>query len=195
MKKTIAFLLATTLFSLLLFGCSRSSDPFEVTSHDAATESELDEQEIKKITAISDAAVRDHFGIDDLSDYSARIVKSKDGEINVVYKLYISDISTRESYTVYINTDGEVKDIFGEYGEYAKYLPKASERKIKKAKKNIEKDIKEYGDNTPHYYFTIDNDGYLCLGAEIIIPIDPPADTGCMDHDHRMFSERICPAP
>ena len=58
--------------------------------------------------------------------------------------------------------------------------------RIAAAKAGLDRQIARYGDKHSGYYFTVDDEGYLCLTCEVIV------DKAFGDHEHKFFTERIC---
>ena len=145
---------------------------------------------------ISDKALREKHAITDLSHYLVSYDVGADGYI-LTYTLYIGKYRTEESYRITVNQKEEIVHFFGEYGEYAKYLKNATPEAIKSAEAKMKERLAEYSENTGCYLY-VDKEGYLCLQAEVIIHLEPDdpkyGKVGCGDHDHRMFTERICKA-
>lgn len=76
----------------------------------------------------------------------------------------------------------------------AQYLDDIDLDLLKAAEEKISKQISQYSNNSG-FYLQVD-EGYLCLYAEVIVKIDPPASAGgvggCgIDHEHMFFGERI----
>ena len=134
--------------------------------------------------------------IESLDHYQVSIDQGRNGDYFVRYKLMIGNYRTYESYTVKLNADKTIEDVYGDYGKYAVYLPYATEDKIREAEEKLGKQLEKY-DERSSFYLSIDSEGYLCLNAEIIIKYEGSFEGGgCgIDHDHKFFSERICPSP
>ena len=140
---------------------------------------------------IADKAVMSEFGIVDLSPYKIEVSPAKD-ERCVKYTLCLGGYETSEMYFVYLTAEKEVRQILGEYGEYAKYLESATDEAFAAAKKGLAEQIAVYEDDgKAHYYLTVDDEGYLCLTAEVIVNYDEPDEWG-MDHTHVFLKERVC---
>lgn len=147
---------------------------------------------------IADTAIKKKFGLTDLGHYLISFSRHPiDRMASVDYRLKLFGLYTGEVYKVFLNEDGTVIDIRGDYGEYARYLPYATKEAYDAAKAKLDEKSKRGGE--AGYYLEIDSEGYLCLSTEIILHLDPPVDengnamSGCgVDHDHQFFSERIC---
>ena len=108
------------------------------------------------------------------------------GEYSVEYMLTIGGYGTFETYHVNFNSDKTVKNSYANYeGKYAAYLPYATADKIHAAEEKLTKQLEKYESNSG-FYLSIDDQGYLCLNAEVIVE-------GLLgDHEHKFFTERIC---
>jgi hypothetical protein len=123
------------------------------------------------------------------------------GTANVRFELRIGGYHTYESYQVYFEADGSVKKTVDiSRGEYSRFLKNATAERIAAAKAALADQLAEY-DRHSGYYLTIDEDGYLCLSAEVIVEITPSlldkllSEEGCgVDHEHKFYNERICGA-
>lgn len=75
----------------------------------------------------------------------------------------------------------------------ARYVPYITDALVEEAEKKITEELVKH-EKEPSFYVEI-WEGYLCLGAEIILPLTPPSNTtdmGCgIDHDHVMLRERV----
>ena len=147
--------------------------------------SPLTEEELAVIE-VANAAILKEYPISSLDNYRIDIIRNTSGEYSVIYRLLIGEYPTFEKYSVSFNTDKSVKDVYGDYGEYAVYLPYATPERIKAAEDKLKNQTEEYDRSS--FYLSIDDEGYLCLQAEIIVKIPPS------DHEHKFFSERICKA-
>lgn len=148
------------------------------------------------LRAIADTAVMKKFALTNLDHYEISLSRHEiDGTASVNYRLYLFGYRTSDFYNVFLNEDGSIIDISGDYSEYARYLPYATEEAFAAAKAKM--DARAAGGSD--YYLDIDSEGYLCLCREVIHYIDPPAGedgtvmSGCgVDHQHLFFCERIC---
>ena len=70
-------------------------------------------------------------------------------------------------------------------GKYSAYLPFATDDKINAAEEKLTKQLEKYETHS-RFYLSIDDQGYLCLNAEVIV------DSLFNDHEHKFFTERIC---
>ena len=75
---------------------------------------------------------------------------------------------------------------------YKEYLPYISYDLLKDAEEKINESA---GDNEESgFYFAIDQEGYLSIVKEVIVPIPEDQRTwgsGCYDHKHKFYRERI----
>ena len=117
------------------------------------------------------------------------------GTATVEFELYIGCYRTNETYNVKFSPDGEAKDTYAiQPGEYSRYLSAATPDAIADAEANLAEQLAPYGQHS-YGYLTIDQEGYLCLSAEVIVELDGPSEGGCgVDHDHLFFHARICSA-
>lgn len=76
--------------------------------------------------------------------------------------------------------------------EYKEYLPYISYDLLRAAEEKINESA---GDNEESgFYFAIDQEGYLSIVKEVIVPIPEDQRTwgsGCYDHKHKFYRERI----
>lgn len=123
------------------------------------------------------------------------------GRASVEFELHIGGYRTWESYTVYFETDGSVRKVSdSSMGEYSRFLENATSERMSAAEAALTERLAEYGEHSG-YYLTVDDEGYLCLSAEVIVELTPSllaglfSEGGCgVDHEHKFFNERICGA-
>ena len=111
---------------------------------------------------------------------------ASDGSNRVRFTLHIGGYRTDEYYNVRISADGEVIEIDGGYHNYRQFIKGATAERIAAAKAGLDRQVARYGDKHSGYYFTVDDEGYLCLTCEVIV------DKAFGDHEHKFFTERIC---
>ena len=111
---------------------------------------------------------------------------ASDGSNRVRFTLHIGGYRTDEYYNVRISADGEVIEIDGGYHNYRQFIKGATAERIAAAEAGLDGQIARYGDKHSGYYFTVDDEGYLCLTCEVIV------DKAFGDHEHKFFTERIC---
>lgn len=123
------------------------------------------------------------------------------GTVRVVFDLYIGRYDTRESYRAEFSADGRVVKTSASFeGEYSRYLTGATPEAIAAAESGLAGQLAAYGQSASYGYLTIDEAGYLCLSAEVIVELDQPfggifSEGGCgVDHEHVFLRERICGA-
>lgn len=78
------------------------------------------------------------------------------------------------------------------------YLPYVTDELIRAADLALSQILADYPDDSHGIYLSFDEDGYLCLCAEIIVHFESEAEgkTGCgLDHDHVFYRERISTEP
>ncbi len=139
--------------------------------------------------AVADAAVLEQYPISGLNNYRVDVNERSDGRgFSVRYTLTIGGYRTHENYTVRLDASLNVTEVSGEYGQYAKYLPNATADKIKAAEDALRGVLENEGfDEHSGFYLSIDEYGYLQLGAEVIVNF-----SGGDDHEHLFFYEPIC---
>lgn len=140
------------------------------------------------VIELADAEILKKYPIKSLDHYSVSIDQNTKGEYTVRYKLMIGGYRTYESYNVSFNADKTVKNVYGDYGEYAVYLPYATPELIKEAEEKLTKQLERYDEHSG-FYLSIDDEGFLCLNAEVIVELP------FSDHEHNFFTERICALP
>ena len=111
---------------------------------------------------------------------------ASDGSNRVRFTLHIGGYRTDEYYNVRVSADGEVTEIDGGYHDYRQFIKGATSERIAAAEAGLDRQIARYGDKHSGYYFTVDDEGYLCLTCEVIV------DKAFGDHEHKFFTERIC---
>lgn len=111
---------------------------------------------------------------------------ASDGSNRVRFTLHIGGYRTDEYYNVRISADGEVIEIDGGYHNYRQFIKGATSKRIAAAEAGLDGQTARYGDKHSGYYFTVDDEGYLCLTCEVIV------DKAFGDHEHKFFTEPIC---
>lgn len=153
-----------------------------------------------ELRLIADQVIKESYGITDLSCFEIKVDHYPNGKAAVNYELYIHGYPTNRDFRVRFDASGNVDDIQDYISEYLKYLPYATPEAVQKAVAQLQADpMVALRPNAPFYY-SIDQEGYLCLGTEVIVPIDPPKPTedgslisGCgFDHQHTFPSVRVC---
>lgn len=218
MKKAMIWVLALLLAAALpLAGCELLDQPFpeetetdssilidpEKTDSETAAGTEADTADPyeglssaeRQIREIADKALRAKYDIPSLEHFSVKVTDFSGG-YSVRYVLMIHGYETGEDYSVYLTKMLTVESVHGFHsGQYACYLETATAEAIRAAEKKL-------GNGGSGAYLTIDNEGYLCLSREEIVPITPETDEngneimeGCGDHKHEFYNERICPKP
>lgn len=135
---------------------------------------------------LANAVILKEYSIDSLEYYRVNITQNKNDEYSVSYDLTIGGYRTYESYHVNFNADKTVGNFYANHeGKYSVYLPYATADKISKAEEKLTKQLEKYETHSG-FYLSIDDQGYLCLNAEVIdeLPFD--------NHDHKFYTERIC---
>lgn len=135
---------------------------------------------------LADALIRKEYPTLSLENCRVDINQNTKGEYSVEYTLTIGDYRTYESYHVKFNADKTVKNFHANYeGKYSAYLLFATDDKINAAEEKLTKQLEKYETHSG-FYLSIDDQGYLCLNAEVIV------DSLFNDHEHKFFTERIC---
>lgn len=114
-----------------------------------------------------------------------------------------SSISRKDgSYTLTLPISGQIIEVDE---EYQGRLSGVTDKLLRAAEEKLAEETAIYPENSG-YYLTVDQEGYLCLGVEVIRRIDPPIseaitdedggeyviEAGCnIDHEHLFFQERI----
>ena len=124
-----------------------------------------------------------------LSEYKMKIETNEDGTRTVKYYLCFGKYDSGAGYTVKLGQATEILMYYESGKGYEKYIGHVSDEAIRVA----EEKLAEIDDGSP--YITIDQEGYLCLAKEVIVPIDPTDENeepaGCGDHRHVFYIERI----
>lgn len=138
---------------------------------------------------LADAFITKEYPALSLENCRVDINQNTKGEYSVEYTLAIGGYRTYESYHVKFNADKTVGNSYANYeGKYSAYLSFASEDKISEAEEKLTKRLEKYETHSG-FYLSIDDQGYLCLNAEVIV------DSLFNDHEHKFFTERICGLP
>lgn len=99
------------------------------------------------------------------------------------------------TYTIYLPAcDQEVSVHQSEEA----FLPYVSDELIRQADLALSHILADHPDDDHGIYLSCDQDGYLCLCAEIIVYFEPEVEgmKGCgFDHDHVFYRERISTQP
>lgn len=151
-------------------------------------------EEERKVRKAADPIVMELYGITNLSNFSITI-NSRKPFYDVVYKISFGGYVTEETVKIELNADLTVASTETDYFTlYSRYLPNATQEIIQNAKNNLIEKIKAKTDQSGVIYLEIDENDYLCFKSEVIVPRAPddPDKSGCGDHDHLFFTERIC---
>ena len=199
MKKTALLALAMLLAAALpLAGCELLDQPFsEETETDSSilidpektspeTEAPLTPEEEALVELAAEAlwAGRD---LPAKGYFKVSIHPHASGGSNrVQFTLWIGGYRTDDYYNVRVSADGEMTEIDGGYHNYRQFIKGATPEKIAAAEAGLDRQIARYSDKHSGYYFTVDDEGYLCLTCEVIV------DKAFGDHEHKFFTERIC---
>ena len=163
----------------------------------------LGDMEIFNLLAITDAKVKEEYGIDNLDNYSVSISEhASKPQKTVRYELYLFGYKTYEEYSVTIDNNGTILNCHASSeGKYSCFLPYLTIEQIQQAEEKLKNKMAEY-DSGSYMYLEINSKGQLCLSFEVIVDINPPKvqisdgeiiDSGCnIDHKHVFESEVIC---
>ena len=163
----------------------------------------LGDMEMFNLLAITDAKVKEEYGIDNLDNYSVSISEhASKPQKTVRYELYLFGYKTYEEYSVTIDNNGTILNCHASSeGKYSCFLPYLTIEQIQEAEEKLKNKMAEY-DSGSYMYLEINSKGQLCLSFEVIVDINPPKvqisdgeiiDSGCnIDHKHVFESEVIC---
>jgi len=155
------------------------------------------------LLALTDAKVKEKYGISNLDNYSVSISEhASKPQKTVRYELYLFGYRTHEVYSVIIDNNGTILDCnAANAGEYSRFLPYLTLEKLQVAEEKLKNKMSEYDDGS-YMYMEINSNGQLCLSFETIVDINPPKvqmvdgeiiNSGCnIDHKHVFESEVIC---
>ena len=161
------------------------------------------DSEIFNLLTITDAKVKEEYGIDNLDNYSVSISEhASKPQKTVRYELYLFGYKTYEQYSVLIDNNGTILNCnSANEGNYSRFLPYLTIEKIQEAEEKLKDKMAEY-DSDSYMYLEINSKGQLCLSFEIIVDINPPKvqmvdgeiiNSGCnIDHKHVFESEVVC---
>ena len=161
------------------------------------------DSEIFNLLTITDAKVKEEYGISNLDNYSVSISEhASKPQKTVRYELYLFGYETYESYSVTIDNNGTILSCNeANAGDYSRFLPYLTIEKLQDAEEKLKNKMSDY-DSSSYMYLEINSKGQLCLSFETIVDIDPPKDqmidgefinSGCnIDHKHVFESEVIC---
>ena len=159
--------------------------------------------EIVNLLALTDAKVKEEYGIGDLDDYSVSIHEHVSKPKKTVrYRLYLFGYRTYEEYVVSIDDNGTILDCYAaNAGDYSRFLPYLKIEKLQEAEEKLKNKMAKY-DNSSSMYLGINSKGQLCLIFEAIVDINPfkgqavdgeMINSGCnIDHRHVFESEVVC---
>ena len=210
MKKRLAVVLSVLLsVALLMTGCELLEEPFPEGADEFAESGEIPRPTAPSETlspedeALAELAAEALWGqihgLPEREHFEAEVSHHvSNGTARVSFTLHIGGYRTHESYDVRISAEGEVTGIDGGFHSYRQFVANATPDRISAAEAVLDERLKEYGGKHSGYYLTVDDEGYLCLSCEVIVYLDGPAfgEGGCgIDHEHKFFNQRICPAP
>ena len=159
--------------------------------------------EIFDLLTITDAKVKEEYGIDNLDNYSVSISEHvSKPQKTVRYELYLFGYKTYEQYSVTIDNNGTILNCnSANEGNYSRFLPYLTIQKVQEAEEKLKNKMAEY-DSGGYMYLGINSKGQLCLSFEVIVDINPPKvqmvdgeiiNSGCnIDHKHVFESEVVC---
>ena len=148
-------------------------------------------------------ALWEAYDLPDRQHFRPSVYYDSTGTVEVVLRLCIGGHRTNERYIARFSADGELlsTDAVGE-GTYLPYLKTLDPADLAAAEAALADFLAPYDDYKGGVALSIDGEGYLCLSGEFIVELDPPplsglfSEGGCnIDHEHKFFNHRICPAP
>ena len=191
MKKLFIFTVLL-LLALSLFSCNTQKDVDE-TSDPSENLTDRDDMEFSDaelaILEVSDKIFTETYGFKDLSFFYVNVYEWKD-QYTVSYDLTFNGIRADEYYCIELDKNMSLLEIdaYNE-GKFSKYIGNPSLMDaMQAARKNIESQTTAY--NEPNHFYFTEEDGYLYLCSEIIVD---NYGGGGIDHEHIIFSEKICP--
>ena len=151
-----------------------------------------------ELRQIGDAILKEQYGITDLDNFKINISRNGNGGASIRYELFIHGYDTNRSVFISFKADGTVNSISGDVSKYSKYLPHVTAEAVQAAAQKLDAMVGSHPH--PEYYYSIDQEGYLCLGTEVIVYYETPKTdsqgntiAGCgFDHDHRFYSIQVC---
>lgn len=194
-KRILAILLVCAMILIGMTACAKDKNK----ENESTTEDiDADWKEAAK------AEMTKRYGITDFSNYQILFSNLDYGGRVAAFRFFLHGYETNEEYQVVMKYDKSIADVkTNEVGVYSAFQSKVSKQEIEAAQKRLAQKVsesKEDGDN--YYYLTIDDEGYLCMQAEIYVYLEIGTDaeggdrTGCgIDHDHIYFTERLCAKP
>lgn len=151
-----------------------------------------------ELRQIGDAVLKEQYGITDLDNFKINISHNSNGRASIRYELFIHGYDTNRWVFISFKADGTVNSISGDVSKYSKYLPYVTAEAVQAAAQKLDAMV----GNHPHpeYCYSIDQEGYLCLGTEVIVYYETPKTdsqgntiAGCgFDHDHSFYSVQVC---
>ena len=208
-KYRIPALASALVLAAVLSGCGGAEPPAvtdtvaTVGTGELPAEAETLSAEDSALVERAADILRGEYDLPDREHLVAEVSRHvSNGEASVTLQLWIGGYRTWESYTVYFSGNGSVKRMSDmDPGEYSRYPENATPEAVAAAKASLKEQLAPY-DQHSGVYLSIDEEGYLCLSAEVIVDLVPPllsglfSEGGCgIDHEHRFFNQRICPAP
>jgi hypothetical protein len=209
----LMFLLSLLLCAALLSACAPADlpdDPGDLNGSNESTKTDrkipqMSDQEMNtplgedhtgmtpgEIKVITDQAMKEQYGITDLSHYKFKAYQTNLKVYRVTYDLYIQGYHTYEVYSFILTPEGMLEHTSASgRGEYSRYLGGATEERMAAAVADIEKKASAYDEQGP-YWLEIDSEGYLCLCLELIVDIPYNENIACGDHKHVFFRSRVC---
>ena len=148
----------------------------------------------------ADQVLSGKYGID-LSHYNVHVnhYDNAGAEVCYSFSMYGYSAVLLGDISAYFHADGTLYRIYDDSEEILRYIPYITEEAVLAAATNLDQQAKAYKD-VNRYSYQIDQDGYLCLGVEILVEYEPTQTDsegnpihGCgFDHDHIFLRERIC---
>lgn len=207
MKK---ILIAAIMLSFLLTGCAHSLPDERLPKRTAETKTSETAQaetlspEEQTLVDRAAEALWEAYDLPDRRHFRPSVYDYESaGTVEVMLRLCIGGYPTGERYTARFSADGELLSTGAvNEGIFLPYLEALTPADLAAAEAALADFLAPYDDYKGGASLTIDDEGCLCLSGEFIVEPDPPplsglfSEGGCgIDHDHKFFNHRICPAP
>lgn len=202
-------LLALLSVLLLTTSCAHSlpderlpKRPAETKAMESTPAETLSPEELTLVDRAAEA-LWEAYDLPDRRYFRPSVYYESTGTVEVELRLYIGGHRTNERYIARLSDGGELlsTDAVNE-GTYLPYLETIDPADLAAAEAALADFLAPYDDYKGGSSLTIDDEGYLCLSGEFIVELDPPplsglfSEGGCgIDHDHKFFNHRLCPAP
>ena len=191
MKRIVLILLTLCVLLSVCTACKNKKEPAETENPNL------------KWKEIADKTLAEE-GVEDLDKYRVSYADMTGGGCSVKYAYVLHGHETEEAFMVNILANGTVDGILQKERDiYSAFEDLTTEKQLDDAREKVEKKAKESGyQEMPSYYLFVDEEGFLCMRAEIYVYLEVETDEegneleGCgVDHDHIIFSETVCAPP